>query len=130
PGELVGMATYNPSNADGTGLDAGRTMISVHESSMGALVDDAQSTAGAADPAPDHKPYSFGGLMNKPGADDFCAASGLTRAEQQIPETAYTDEDGNAQVLPATRLAYEWSDLRVYTTFATPGNAMTGTVTI
>lgn len=130
PGELVGMATYNPANADRTGLDAERTTLSVQANSMGALVDSAQATAGAADPAPDHKPYSLGDFMNKPGKDNFCAAAGLTRAEQQIPEAAYTDENGDAQVLPATRLTYEWSDLRVHTTFATPGNAMTGTVTI
>jgi hypothetical protein len=130
PGELVGMATYNPPNADGTALDTSRTTISVQATSMGLLVDSAQETAGAADPAPGHTSYSLGDFSNKPGEDDFCSASGLTTAEQHIPETAYTDADGNAQVFPATRLAYQWSDLRVHTTFATPGNAATGTVTI
>ncbi|HZF53044.1 MAG TPA: hypothetical protein VE093_30535 [Polyangiaceae bacterium] len=130
PGELIGMAVYNPPNADKTGFDSTRTMISVQALSMGALADEAQATAGAVDADRDHTPFSMGDYSNRPGEDSFCSAPRLTAAEQHIPETAYTDADGDQHVFPETRLTYEWSDLSVHMTFATPGNAATGTVTI
>jgi hypothetical protein len=55
-----------------------------------------------------------------PDTNSFCAASALSVAEQHIPETAYTDGDGNAQVFPETRLVYQWSELRMYTTYSAP----------
>lgn len=130
PGELVGMATYNPVAASGEVLDVTQTRIAVQPSSLGALADGARATAGAVDTAPDHSLFSFGEYTNKPGEDDFCSAPSLAPAEQHIPESAYTAEDGSAQVFPETRLSYQWTDLRVFMTFAVPGNAATGEVTI
>ncbi len=130
PGELVGMALYNAPNATQTGFDSSRTMISVQAQSVGALADEARATAGAVDADSDHTQFSFGDYSSRPDEDGFCSAPRLTAAEQHIPETAYTDKDGAPQVFPETRLSYEWTDLRVFMTFATPGNAATGTVAI
>lgn len=127
PGELVGLKAYNPPSADRKDLDASKTSVAIQASSVGELTD---NPAGAVDSDPTHTAYSLGDYSNKPGADDFCSAPSLSTAEQHIPETSYTDADGNAQVFPATRLAYEWKDLRIYTTFTAPGNAITGEVTI
>jgi hypothetical protein len=130
PGELIGMANYNPPASSGETLDVTKTLVAVQPDSLGALSDDARAKAGAVDPAQDHTLFSFGDYSNKPAEDGFCSASNLTAAEQHIPEAAFTDEDGNPQVFPETRLSYQWSDLKVYMTFATPGNAATGEVTI
>lgn len=130
PGELVGMTTYNPAAADGDTLDLSQTVIAVQPSSLGALADGARDAAGAVDPALDHTLFASGDYTNKPAEDGFCSAPSLTAAEQHIPETAYTGEDGSAQVFPETRLSYEWTDMRVFMTFATPGYAATGEVTI
>jgi hypothetical protein len=130
PGELIGMANYNPPASDGETLDVTKSVVAVQPSSLGDLSDSARNAAGAVDPAEDHTLFSFGDYSNKPAEDGFCSASNLTAAEQHIPETAYTDGDGNAQVFPETRLSYEWTDLKVYMTFATPGNVATGEVTI
>lgn len=130
PGEQVGMSVYNPPKGDDREIDASRATIAIQAHSMGALADDAKATAGATDPDPKHKQYSFGTYAARPDADDFCAASDLSAAEQRIPETAYTDADGNPAIYPETRLAYEWRDVRMHMTFATPGNAATGEVSI
>jgi len=130
PGERVGMSVYNPPKGDDRQIDASRATIAIQANSMGALADEARNVANAADPDPEHKEYSFGNYAVRPDADDFCAASDLSIAEQHIPETAYTDAEGNPAIYRETRLAYEWRDVRVHTTFATPGNAATGEVTI
>jgi len=128
-GERVGMKTYNPPTADKKTFDASKTTVALQANSVGVLADDARAI-GVEDSEPNHTQYSLGDYSNKPDANDFCSAPALSMAEQHIPETAYTDEDGNAQVFPETRISYQWSNLEVYTTFAAPGTAATGEVTI
>lgn len=130
PGEEVGMSVYNPPKGDDREIDALRATVAIQATSMGVLADTAKATASATDPDPAHKQYSFGNYTARPDANDFCAASDLSVAEQHIPETAYEDKDGNPAIFPETRLAYEWRDVRVHMAFATPGNAATGEVTI
>lgn len=129
PGEIVGMKAYNPPSENGENLDATKTTLAVQPSSTGEL-SDAAAAAGTSDPDKTHTVYSLGDYTNKPDADDICSAGALSSAEVHAPKTEYTDADGNAAVLPETRLMYEWQSLRVYTTFRVPGNAATGVVTI
>jgi len=129
PGELVGMGAYSPPREDGTNTDASRFTIAIQANAMGGLEDEA-AAIGAKDPDPAHVTYSLGDYSARPDADDFCAATNLAPAEQHIPETNYTDMEGNAATFPETRLTYAWRDVRLYMTFATPGNAATGEVTI
>ncbi|TKD10326.1 hypothetical protein [Polyangium fumosum] len=130
PGERVGMSVYNPPKGDDREIDATQATVAIQAHAMGVLADDAKNKAGATDPDSNHKQYSLGDYAARPDADDLCATSGLSVAEQHIPETAYTDADGHPAIYPETRLAYEWRDVRVYMTFATSGNAATGEVTI
>ncbi|MFO0590370.1 MAG: hypothetical protein U0441_22700 [Polyangiaceae bacterium] len=128
-GELIGMKTYNPPSEDGENLDASKTTVAVQASSVGEMAD-AAAAAGTADPDKTHTLYSYGDYSNTPDADAVCSAGALSSAEIHVPKTAYTDGDGNPQVLPETRLVYAWKSLSVYTTFTSPGNAATGEVTI
>jgi hypothetical protein len=130
PGEFVGMNVYNPPKGDDREIDASKATIAIQAMSMGVLADDARDTANATDPNAAHTQYSLGDYSTRPDANDFCSASNLAAAEQDIPQTAYTDADGNPAVYPETRLVHEWNDVRLYMTFATPGNAATGEVTM
>lgn len=129
PGEFIGMKTYNPPLEDGKNVDASKTSVAVQAIAVGQLTDDGRA-AGAVDSDQTHTQFSLGDFSNTPNADDFCSAPDLSAAEQHIPRTDYTDAEGNAQVFPETRLKYEWKDLQVYMTFAAPGSAATGEVTI
>jgi len=130
PGELVGMSVYNPPKGDNREIDATRATVAVQNNSMGVLVDDALNTAGAKDPNADHKPYSFGDYSARPDANDLCTAANLDLARQDIPETQYTDVNGSAAIYPRTSLVHEWKNLQLYMTFAAPGSAATGEVTM
>lgn len=129
-GEQIGFDVYNPPLGNGLEIDVSRATIAIQAASVGALADDAWSIAQTKDPNTDHKQYSLGNYAIHPDAHDFCIASGMSEAIQQIPQTAYTLADGSAATYPETRLSYAWRDVRIHVTFATPGNAMTGEVTI
>lgn len=129
PGELIGMKAYNPPSKDGENIDASKTTIAVQTSASGDLTD-AAAAAGTQDPDAAHKVYAYGDYSNKPDADDICSATSLSPAEVHVPETEYTDEGGNPQVLPETRLVYTWQSLRAHTTFSAQGDSATGEVTI
>lgn len=129
-GELVGMGVYNPPKGNDREIDASRATIAIQASSMGALADDALYTANATDPNAAHQEYALGDYAVRPDTNDFCSVTNLVAAEQDIPETAYTDADGNAAIFPATHLTHAWNDVQLQVTFATPGNAVTGEVTM
>jgi len=129
-GELVGMGVYNPPKGDDQQIDASQATIAIQSNTMGSLADDAQWTAGAIDANSAHKQYALGDYAVRPDDEDFCAATNLAPAEQEIPETSYTDEDGNPAVYPATHLLQQWNDVQVHVTYATPGNAAMGEVTM
>ncbi len=129
-GEFVGMSMYNPPKGDDREIDATRATIAIQNNSMGTLADDALGKANVKDTDPTHNQYSFGDYTARPDANDLCFASNLIAAEQDIPETSYTDSEGNPAVFPKTRLVHEWKQVQLYMTFAAPGSAATGEVTM
>jgi hypothetical protein len=129
-GELIGLDVYNPPLGYDLEIDASRATLAIQAASVGALADDAFKVANARDPNTDHKQYALGNYAIHPDANDICIASEMSDAIQHIPQTAYTTADGGEAIYPETRLIYAWRDVRVHVTFATPGNAMTGEVTI
>ncbi len=129
PGELVGMTIYHPPTEDEKTFDTSKTQVAVQALSVGQLADQAaEFDIGGGKPG--QPQYSIGDYSSKPDDNDFCVAGGLSPAEQYVPETAYTDEEGNPQIFPETRMAYQWNNLEVYYTYAAPGSAATGEVTI
>ncbi len=79
-----------------------------------------------------NKPYSIGLFDSaEPDDQDFCRASSLSVAKQELPEVLGVPDDPDDPMspttdYPATTVTYEWSDFRVYVTAAAQGTQFQG----
>jgi hypothetical protein len=126
-GEEVGFGTYNQVGKDNKpNLDVAQ--IAIQPVGLGNLADLGKS-AGAPDPAADHKPYSLGFFTTAEAEGDFCFVPTLTQGIQNIPEIK-EDEENEIEASPATSVQYEWSNVRLYVTPSALGTQFTADVKI
>jgi hypothetical protein len=121
-GEKIGAQAYSAAG-EGAKPDLDKTSVALEGESLGLLVDNA-AAAGASDPDPTHKAYAFGGFTTAAPVSDFCEVPGLSKAQQVLPAVA-ADADKSVKAQPATKISYEWTNLRVYVTTSAYGTQFT-----
>ncbi|XXT20788.1 hypothetical protein WME94_04370 [Sorangium sp. So ce429] len=118
-GDVIGLEKYNPSQADDREeQDLSRALLAIRTTELGALAGEAE---GAGVPIDGGAVFSMGEFASvEPDDDDVCAVASLSPAELDLP--AFGER-------PATRIRYEWSNVRVHVTAAFPGTQMTADLT-
>jgi hypothetical protein len=87
---------------------------------------------GARDAAPPSQQTAIGSLATEPDAEQFCGAPTLSVASVNaalvpaVADNPATPANEAAAEIPATTVAYEFSNIRVYSAPATPGTQLTG----
>lgn len=114
-GEIIGMEKYNPSSAKNREVqDLERALLYIRPTGLGVLALEAQDAGLEVD---SKAVLSMGEFTSvDPDENDVCTVPTLTAAELDLPAS---DER------PATKIRYEWSNVRVYVTAALPGLQMT-----
>ncbi|WP_433933328.1 hypothetical protein AB3662_03525 [Sorangium cellulosum] len=118
-GETIGLEKYNPSRPDNEKeQDLSRALLAIRATELGALAAEAE---GAGVPIDGGAVLSMGEFASvEPDESDVCTVASLSVAELDLP--AFGDR-------PATRLRYEWSNVRVHVTPTFPGTLMTADLT-
>ena len=120
-GEIIGLMKYNPSlRDDKTHQDFTKASLAIRTTKLGAVAvaaEDMESGASGADAT--GEPTSIGDFSSTtPDEDDVCTVPTLSAAEEQATDMAGT-----------TTIKYEWSNVRLYVTTASPGTQMVGDLT-
>jgi hypothetical protein len=130
PGEVLGVETYNPANADRTNADLTKALMAVKGTTMSDAIDNHPDP----DPTATHLPYSLGPFTTpEPGGDNFCNVPTLNVAEQDLPGRPEMPEAGpDGSTVPAIdpqTVKYEWSNVRLFVTASALGTQMVGDLT-
>ncbi|MGK3997129.1 hypothetical protein [Sorangium sp. So ce1024] len=118
-GEIIGLEKYNPSKPDDrTQQDLSRALLAIRATGLGALAAEAEAAGVAVDAGAVVSMGEFAAV--EPDEGDVCTVASLSAAEVELP--ASDDR-------PATRLRYEWSNVRVLVTPSFPGTLMAADLT-
>jgi hypothetical protein len=123
-GDILGLETYHP-RASGGGEkgqkpDFEKTLVAISADSLGNLL-----AGRTADPTPGHTPYALGEFASVEPKGGFCAVHSMKPAEQHLPEHTTTE----GETVPATRVRYDWRNVRVYVTPDAPGTQLSADLT-
>jgi hypothetical protein len=127
PGEMIGFEQYTVPGAK-------ETKIAVRPYGLGARFIDDTNGEQPQVPTGDEKGVNLnaiGKFPQVPGADDFCVASDLSVAKadfEKADETLLADGGVDLPEIPATSIAYEFTDLKVLVTPEAPGTQFTANV--
>ncbi|APR81345.1 Putative lipoprotein mlpA precursor [Minicystis rosea] len=118
-GEIIGLEKYNPARDDPNKQDLTHAILAIQSSALGNLANAAEAAGLTVDRS---KVSSIGDFTSvTPDDEDVCSVPALAAAALDVPAI---------DMSPATSLRYEWSDVRVYVTTASPGTQMVATVKI
>jgi hypothetical protein len=139
-GQIIGVQSYNPPNADRTNADLTKATIAIKGQGLQDAIDE---HGGDPEMNAAHNPLSQGPFAtSEPGGDNFCNVGQLNPAEQELPfvpavppvpppPDAGPDAEGTPGVpaIPGRHIKYEWSNVKVIVKPTALGTMMVGDLT-